>query len=74
MSESQKGRVFSEEHKKHLSEKAIGRKMSEEAKKKMSLFHKGKKTKGSTGMHWWNNGIESVLSYECPEGFVAGRK
>jgi hypothetical protein len=31
-------------------------------------------SKGSTGMHWWNNGIESVLSYECPEGFVAGRK
>ena len=30
-------------------------------------------TKGSSGMHWFNNGTDSVLAYECPEGYVKGR-
>lgn len=32
---------------------------------KLSAAHKGRK--------WFNNGIRSVLSFECPEGYVAGR-
>lgn len=30
-------------------------------------------TKGSTGMHWYNNGIVNKFAYTCPEGFVEGR-
>jgi len=30
-------------------------------------------TRGSKGMHWWNNGIDNVLSLECPEGYKRGR-
>ena len=25
------------------------------------------------GKTWWNNGIISVMAYECPEGYVPGR-
>lgn len=24
------------------------------------------------GMHWYNNGIENKLCFECPTGFVPG--
>lgn len=33
----------------------------------------GTKTKGSTGMHWYTNGVENKLRYECPTGYVLGR-
>lgn len=33
----------------------------------------GHKTRGSTGMHWWNNGIDNVLAFECPNGYHKGR-
>lgn len=36
-----------------------------EAKKKISEAHKNKK--------WWNNGVKSILSRDCPPGFVRGR-
>ena len=26
------------------------------------------------GRHWYNNGMQNVFTYECPEGFVQGRK
>jgi hypothetical protein len=42
ISESKKGRKFTEEHKKKLSEAKKGRKFSEEHRKKMSEAHKGK--------------------------------
>jgi hypothetical protein len=29
--------------------------------------------KGSTGMHWYNNGFISILDFECPSGFKLGR-
>ena len=38
---------------------------SEEYRKKLSKAAKGK--------HWWNNGINEILCYNCPDGFVAGR-
>ena len=25
------------------------------------------------GMHWYNNGVKSILAKTCPEGFVKGR-
>jgi hypothetical protein len=40
-----------------------------EAKKKTHIV-----TRGSTGMHWYNNGIENIFAFECPDGFVKGKK
>src|SRR5574344_578589 len=54
ISEARKGKPFSTEHKKHISEAQIGKKrkpFSEEAKKHMSEAHKGK--------HPWNKGKSS---------------
>ena len=31
------------------------------------------KTKGTTGMHWYNNGTEQGFFFECPEGWHKGR-
>lgn len=28
---------------------------------------------GSTGMHWYTNGVKQVLAFECPEGFKLGK-
>ena len=58
-----KRKGFKENVGKKISESLTGRKRNEPA------WNKGK----STGMHWWNNGIENVCSKECPDGFVAGR-
>lgn len=72
LSEARKGRVspnkgkhLSEEQKRKMSETKKGHKVSEEAKKKISETLKGK--------HWFNNGVKSVKSFECPEGFRPGR-
>ena len=47
---------------------------SENTRIKISESLKGHPpTKGTTGMHWYNNGIDNVLSYTCPEGYVKGR-
>ena len=43
-----------------------GKHLSEETRKMMSEAKKGK--------HWYNNGMQNVFTYECPEGFVQGRK
>ena len=40
-------------------------KLSDETKKKMSKIRKGR--------HWFNNGIEQKMCYECPEGWQPGR-
>ncbi len=44
---------------------AKGYKRSEEAKEKISASKKGRR--------WYNNGITSIMAYECPIGFVPGR-
>ena len=75
-----KGKHHSEETRKKTSDAMKGKTsprkgviLSEETKKKISAAHKGRKTKGSTGMHWYNNGIDNVLYYTCPEGYIKGR-
>ena len=47
--------------------------LSEETRRKMSEAHKGRRTKGSSGMHWYNNGVENILTYTCPDGYIKGR-
>lgn len=66
MSESRKGvkrGPLSKEHKMKIAE--ANRNRSEETRKKLSEAVKGKK--------WFNNGEISVMSFECPKGFVPGR-
>ena len=66
ISEAKKGKHCSEETRKKISEAKKGKHRSEETRKKMSEARKGK--------HWYNNGMQNVFTYECPEGFVQGRK
>lgn len=69
ISDSQKGKQLSEEHKNKISENSAkywqGKQLSEETKKKMSESHKCR--------HWYNNGKISIMAKECPEGFVKGQ-
>ena len=83
MSESRKGKTpwikgkhHSKESRKKISEAfkgryigrtptwLVGKHLSDETKKKLSIAKKGR--------HWFNNGIENVWTFECPEGFVKG--
>ena len=82
LSDAHKGKTLSKEHRRKLSEshKGIstwnkGKKniFSEDTLKKLSEVHKGRRTKGSSGMHWYNNGVENILTYTCPEGYIKGR-
>ncbi len=50
---------------------AKGYKHSKEAKEKISAAKKGNTY--AKGKRWYNNGIRSVFTYECPIGFVPGR-
>ena len=60
-----KGRRFSEETKKKMSEANKGKKRSEETRNKIGEAKKD--------MRWFNNGKISKRAKECPEGFVPGR-
>ena len=53
-----KGKKFSQEHKKRLSESAKNRTLNR---------------KGPKGKHWYNNGKECIMAFDCPPGFVPGR-
>lgn len=83
-----KGKKFSEEHKRSLSIALKGKnkgknlgnkygtlnkgkKLSEEHKRKLSEAKKGNKV--AKGRKWYNNGIISVMQFECPDGFKPGR-
>ena len=50
-----------------------GKKHSAVSLRKMSESHKGRRTKGASGMHWYNNGVENILTYACPDGYIKGR-
>lgn len=60
ISNAKKGKTFSEEHKRKLSETHKGK----------STWNKGKKC---PGLYWWTNGIVNIRTKECPIGFVSGR-
>ena len=66
MSEAHKGKHHSAETRQKIAEAHKDITFSEETRKKMSEARKGK--------HWYNNGMQNVFTYECPEGFVQGRK
>ena len=50
----------------HLADKNpfFGKKHSEETKKRWSEKRKGKVTRGSTGMKWYNDGIKATMQFE----------
>ena len=66
MSEAHKGKNHSDETRQKIAEAHKHKHHSEETRKKMGEARKGK--------HWYNNGMQNVFTYECPEGFVQGRK
>ena len=62
MSENQKCRTFSQEHRDKLSKAHIGKK----------VWNSGKKL-DSNKMKWFNNGIKNIRCEFCPKGFIPGR-
>lgn len=72
-----KGRIFSNEHRANMSIAAKNKPpITEEHRKNQSKSHKGKtvgKENGSFGKHWYTNGKENTLAFECPEGYRLGK-
>lgn len=63
----------SEESNKKRSESLKGHKTSDETKQKISDALKGtSKTASATGKHWYTNGVDNVLTFECPNGYHPG--
>ena len=58
-------KYHSVETRKKMSEALKGKHRSAETRKKISEARKGK--------HWYNNGVTSIKTETCPEGFVPGR-
>lgn len=73
------------EEKEYLSKVHKGKKLSEETKRKLSEGKKGDKNPMKSeelrkrvseklkGRHWYNNGIMSIMAFECPKGYKLGR-
>ena len=59
------GKHHSAETRKKISEAQKGKHISAETRKNISEAKKGK--------HWYNNGVTSIQTETCPEGFVQGR-
>ena len=82
ISESNKGKIFSEEHKKNIgiasknkSKESFARSLAvlntEEVRKKAAKTRK--ETMKLHPHRWWNNGVKETYQEFCPEGFVKGR-
>lgn len=64
---------FTEVHKERISKALTGRHLSDETRQRIKATHHHLKTKGSSGMHWYNDGVKNHVGYTCPEGFKEGR-
>ena len=86
MSEAKRGKHHSAEARKKISESKkgenhpfFGKHHSEETRRKISEAKKGKhypklsEVKKGLHLHWYNNGVKSIMAKTCPEGFVQGR-
>lgn len=85
--EKSRGRKHTEDEKHKISDSLKGEKnpnygkhLNEEQKQKMSESHKNpsedtrkKMRQSQRELHWFNNGIEEIKAFECPEGFFPGR-
>lgn len=58
-------------HRKHMSDGQKGSKKSIETKLKHAKLMTNNKI--ALGRKWYNNGVISVMRYECPDGFNEGR-
>ena len=64
------GKQHSEETKQKMSKTALGKTFSDEHKKNISNSKKGQ----GKGTKWWNNGLHTKKSKECPgDGWILGR-
>lgn len=45
---------------------------TQQMKDKISQSNRGENN-GNYNKHWYNNGEEEILTFECPNGFVKGR-
>lgn len=71
------GRKWTEKQRQMLSEMRKGKKKPNQSKRMLGknnpMFGKKReKTKGSTGMKWYNNGKDTIFYNDCPPGFVLG--
>lgn len=76
ISQSNKGKTrspFTAEHRMNISTALKGRQFSAEHRQRIKETHHHLKTKGSKGMHWYNNGVKNYMGYTCPDGFKEGR-
>ena len=64
-----KDKQLSKETRKRMSDAHKGKTFSQEHRKRLGEAAKAR----NTGKHWYNNGIENKLCFECPTGFVPGR-
>lgn len=82
ISESHKGKVFSEEHKKNIgiasknkSKESFARSIAamntKDARK--NAVRSRKETMKLHPHRWWNNGVKETYQEFCPDGFVKGR-
>ena len=58
----------------HLREHKKGVRRSDETRRKISEARIGKPNQCLVGKGWWNNGVKTIRSKECPgDGWVRGR-
>ena len=57
-----------------ISRTKTGKKLSEYHRRRTSEGKKGKKgIDNNSGKHWYTNGVKTVLTKSCPDGYYPGR-